>query len=91
MDEWVKKTLEYSMAEAQRALSAATIDFKDRLNGVWGRLIWACIGGRIDRRRTPLGWRVLAGTELVAPQDLCSAVRCGNFASVKDILGNIGV
>ena len=45
MDEWVKKTLEYSMAEAQRALSAATIDFKDRLNGVWGRLIWACIGG----------------------------------------------
>jgi hypothetical protein len=28
---------------------------------------------------------------LVAPQNLCSAVRCGNFASVKDILGNIGV
>ena len=45
MDEWVKKTLEHSMAEAQKALSAANNDFKNRLTGVWGRLVWACIGG----------------------------------------------
>ena len=45
MDEWAKKTLEHSMAEAQKALSAANNDFKNRLTGVWGRLVWACIGG----------------------------------------------
>ena len=45
MDEWVKKTLESSMAEAQKALSAANNDFKSKLSGVWGRLLWACIGG----------------------------------------------
>lgn len=45
MDEWVKKTLESSMAEAQKALVAANSDFKSKLSGVWGRLIWACIGG----------------------------------------------
>jgi hypothetical protein len=45
MDEWVKKTLEFSMAEAQKALSAANDDFKSRLTGAWGRLIWACVGG----------------------------------------------
>ncbi|MGA7829425.1 MAG: hypothetical protein WCA21_00510 [Terracidiphilus sp.] len=45
MDEWVKKTLEFSMAEAQKALSAANDDFKSRLTGVWGRLLWASIGG----------------------------------------------
>jgi hypothetical protein len=45
MDEWVKKTLEFSMAEAQKALIAANDDFKSRLTGVWGRLLWASIGG----------------------------------------------
>ncbi len=45
MDEWVKKTLEHSMAEAQKALSAANNDFKSKLRGAWGRLVWACIGG----------------------------------------------
>lgn len=45
MDEWVKKTLEHSMAEAQKALAAANSDFKSKLTGAWGRLIWACIGG----------------------------------------------
>jgi len=28
MDEWVKKTLEHSMAEAQKALTAANDNFK---------------------------------------------------------------
>ena len=45
MDEWVKKTLDHSMAEAQKALSAANNDFKSKITGAWGRLIWACIGG----------------------------------------------
>ena len=45
MDEWVKKTLEHSMAEAQKALSAANNDFKDKITGGWGRLLWACLGG----------------------------------------------
>jgi hypothetical protein len=45
MDEWVKKTLEHSMAEAQKALTAANNDFKRKLMGAWGRLLWACIGG----------------------------------------------
>jgi len=43
MDEWVKKTREHSIAEAQKALSAANNDFKSKLGGVWGRLLWACI------------------------------------------------
>ena len=45
MDDWVKKTLEYSMAEAQYALNAASKDFKDQLSGVLGWLLWACFGG----------------------------------------------
>jgi hypothetical protein len=45
MDEWIKKTLEYSMAEAQKALASANDDFKSKLTGVWGRLLWACISG----------------------------------------------
>lgn len=45
MDEWVKKTLEHSMAEAQKALSAANSDFKNKITGAWGKLIWACFGG----------------------------------------------
>ena len=45
MDEWVKKTLEHSMAEAQKALSAANSDFRSKMTGAWDKLIWACIGG----------------------------------------------
>jgi sensor c-di-GMP phosphodiesterase-like protein len=44
-DEWVKKTLEHSMAEAKKALAAASDYFKSRLTGAWERLLWACIGG----------------------------------------------
>jgi len=43
MDEWVKETLEHSMAGAQKALSAANNDFKNKLSGTWGRLLWACV------------------------------------------------
>lgn len=47
MDEWVKKTLDHSMAEAQKALAAANSDFKSKITGSWSKLIWACIGGGV--------------------------------------------
>jgi sensor c-di-GMP phosphodiesterase-like protein len=55
MDDWVKKTLDHSMAQAQEALSAANNDFRNRLTGAWGRMLWACIGGGL-----------IAGTLLLA-------------------------
>ena len=45
MDEWVKKTLDHSMAEAQKALAAANSDFKSKLTGAWRWLLWGCVGG----------------------------------------------
>jgi hypothetical protein len=45
MDSWVKKTLDQSIREAQNALASATTDFRVKLGGAWGRLLWACIGG----------------------------------------------
>jgi citrate lyase gamma subunit len=45
MNDWVKKTLEQSIREAQNALATATADFRVKLGGAWGRLLWACIGG----------------------------------------------
>jgi len=45
MDDWVKKTLEQSIRDAQNALASATEGFRARLGGAWGRLLWACFGG----------------------------------------------
>lgn len=45
MDDWVKKALEASIREAQTALASATADFRVKLGGAWGRLLWACFGG----------------------------------------------
>jgi hypothetical protein len=45
MNDWVKKTLEQSIRDAQTALSTATADFRVKLGGAWGRLLWACFGG----------------------------------------------
>ena len=45
MDDWVRKTLEQSIRDAQNALAAATAGFQAKLGGVWGRLLWACFGG----------------------------------------------
>jgi len=45
MDDWVKKTLEQSIRDAQDALASATAGFRAKLGGVWGRLLWACFGG----------------------------------------------
>jgi hypothetical protein len=44
MNDWVKKSLEQSIREAQAALSSVTADFRVRLGGAWGRLLWACLG-----------------------------------------------
>jgi len=45
MDDWVRKTLEQSIRDAQNALAAATAGFQAKLRGAWGRLLWACFGG----------------------------------------------
>jgi hypothetical protein len=45
MDDWVRKTLEQSIHDAQNALASVTEGFRAKLGGAWGRLIWACFGG----------------------------------------------
>jgi hypothetical protein len=45
MDDWVRKTLEQSISDAQNALASATADFRAKLRGTWGRLLWACFAG----------------------------------------------
>ena len=45
MDDWMKKTLEQSIREAQNALASATTDFRVKVGGAWGRLLWACFSG----------------------------------------------
>ena len=45
MDEWVKKDLEKSVRDAQRALATATSEFRVKLGGAWAKLLWACFGG----------------------------------------------
>jgi hypothetical protein len=45
MDNWVRKTLEQSIRDAQSALTSATAAFRTKLSGAWGRLLWACFGG----------------------------------------------
>ncbi|MGA3134010.1 MAG: hypothetical protein ABSD59_24880 [Terracidiphilus sp.] len=44
MNEWMKKTLAQSIHEAHAALASVTEDFRMRLTGVWGKLLWACLG-----------------------------------------------
>ncbi len=45
MDDWVRKTLEQSIRDAQNALAAAAAGFRAKLGGAWGRLLWAFFGG----------------------------------------------
>jgi hypothetical protein len=47
MDAWIKGSLEQSIREAQRSLSAATTDFRLKLGGAWGQLLWGCVAGGI--------------------------------------------
>jgi hypothetical protein len=44
MDKWVREDLEKSVREAQRALATATSEFRVKLGGAWGKLLWACFG-----------------------------------------------
>ena len=47
MDAWIKGSLEQSIREAQKSLTAATTDFRLRLGGAWGQLLWGCLGGGV--------------------------------------------
>jgi hypothetical protein len=47
MDEWVKGTLDNSLREAQKSLASVTADFRFKLGGAWGQLLWGCIGGGV--------------------------------------------
>ncbi len=68
MDEWVKKTLDHSMAEGQKALTAANDDSRN------GRMEQAALGlnrRRADRLSTPPGGRILVGPKLVPLWVMC--------------------
>ena len=45
MDDWVRKSLDQSIRDAQNSLASATEGFRARLGGAWGRLLWACFAG----------------------------------------------
>jgi hypothetical protein len=66
MDEWVKKTLESSMAEAQKQAQWRV-----------GKATLGLHRGRADGRSTPFGWQILAGEKLV----ISSSVENGALSS----------
>ncbi len=47
MDIWVKGSLDQAFREVQKSLAAATKDFRLKLGGVWGQLLWGCVGGGV--------------------------------------------
>ena len=47
MDEWVKGTLDNSIREAQKSLVSVTTDFRVKLGGPWGQLLWGWIAGGV--------------------------------------------
>jgi hypothetical protein len=47
MDEWTKGTLDNSIREAQKSLASVTTDFRVKLGGTWGQLLWGCIAGGV--------------------------------------------
>ena len=47
MNEWMKGTLDNSIRQAQKSLTSVTTDFRVKLGGAWGQLIWGCIGGGV--------------------------------------------
>ena len=40
-------TLDNSIRDAQKSLAAVTTDFRVKLGGAWGQLLWGCIGGGV--------------------------------------------
>src|ERR1700761_246622 len=47
MDEWMTGTLERSVRDAQKSLASVTTEFRAKLGGAWGQLLWGCIGGGV--------------------------------------------
>lgn len=47
MDAWMKGSLNQTIRETQGALTSATTDFRVKLGGAWGHLLWGCVGGGI--------------------------------------------
>lgn len=47
MNTWMKGSLDETIREAQRSLAAATTDFRLKLGGAWGQLLWGCVCGGV--------------------------------------------
>jgi hypothetical protein len=47
MDAWLKDALSGAIRNAQDALAAVTVDFRVKLLGAWGRLLWGVFAGGI--------------------------------------------
>ena len=47
MDGWLRGALERSLRNAQEALAAVTLDFRVKLLGAWGYLLWGVFAGGI--------------------------------------------
>jgi hypothetical protein len=48
--EWggeLQNTVDYVIRDAQKSLAAVTTDFRVKLGGAWGQLLWGCIGGGV--------------------------------------------
>jgi AcrR family transcriptional regulator len=42
MDDWIRVSLNQAIREVRQSLATATTDFKLRLGGAWGKLLWGC-------------------------------------------------
>jgi hypothetical protein len=45
MNEWMTGTMDSAIRDAQKSLTSVTSDFRAKLGGAWGQLLWGCIGG----------------------------------------------
>ena len=49
MNEWVTRTLDNSLCQAQKSLASVTTDFRVKLGGAWGQLLWVALGVAFSR------------------------------------------
>jgi hypothetical protein len=47
MDDWIRVSLNQAIREVKQSLATATTDFKLRLGGAWGELLWGCFGAGV--------------------------------------------
>ena len=47
MDDWIRVSLNQAVREVKQSLATATTDFKLRLGGAWGELLWGCFGAGV--------------------------------------------